>query len=139
MSEIAVSIVIPSYNEPAKMKKDALDEVYSYLINQDYKYEVILVDDGSTNNSLPEVKEHVKKLKGFRVLEPEHGGKALTVMAGMLEAKGAVAVFTDLDQATPINQLEKILPKFEEGYDIVIGSRTGRKGAPLTRRFVAWG
>ncbi len=139
MSDIALSVVIPSYNEPAKMKKQALDDVHSYLKDQDYTYEVILVDDGSTNGSVEEVKEHVKHLKGFRVLEAEHGGKALTVMAGMLEAKGEIAVFTDLDQATPINQLAKILPKFEEGFDIVIGSRSGRKGAPLSRRFVAWG
>jgi len=139
MSDIALSVVIPSYNEPADMKKQALDDVYAYLKDQDYSYEVILVDDGSTNGTLEEVTEYVKKLPGFRVLAAEHGGKALTVINGMLEAKGTVAVFTDLDQATPIDQLKKILPKFEEGFDIVIGSRSGRKGAPLTRRFVAWG
>lgn len=139
MQEITLSVVIPSYNEPAKMKIEALDEVHEYLSKQDYSYEVILVDDGSTNDSLPQVKEHIKKLKGFRVLEPEHGGKALTVMAGMLEAKGVVALFTDLDQATPIDQLAKILPKFEEGNDIVIGSRSNRKGAPLFRKLTALG
>jgi dolichyl-phosphate beta-glucosyltransferase len=139
MQDITLSVVIPSYNEPVEMKIEALDEVNAYLSKQDYSYEVILVDDGSTNGSLTEVKEHIKKLKGFRVLEPEHGGKALTVMAGMLDAKGVIALFTDLDQATPIDQLSKILPKFEEENDIVIGSRSGRKGAPLTRKFVAWG
>ena len=140
MSDIDVSIVIPSYNETAEMKMQALDDVYSYLKDQKYLYEVILVDDGSTNNSLTEVKEHIKKLKGFRVLEPEHGGKALTVMNGMLAAKGEIALFTDLDQATPINQLEKILPKFQDGNDIVIGSRsTDRKGAPLFRKLTALG
>jgi dolichyl-phosphate beta-glucosyltransferase len=139
MQDITLSVVIPSYNEPVEMKTKALDTVSDYLKQQEYSYEVILVDDGSTNNSLPEVKEHVKKLKGFRVLDADHGGKALTVMKGMLEAEGVVALFTDLDQATPINQIEKLLPKFEEGFDIVIGSRSGRKGAPLIRKFVAWG
>ena len=139
MQEITLSVVIPSYNEPASMKKKALDDVHSYLKDKDYSYEVILVDDGSTNDSLAEVKEHIKSMKGFRVMEAAHGGKALTVMKGMIEAAGVIALFTDLDQATPINQVEKILPKFEEGYDIVIGSRSGRKGAPLMRRFVAWG
>ncbi len=139
MPEITLSVVIPSYNEPASMKKKALDDVYSYLKKQEYTYEIILVDDGSTNNSLDEVREHIKSMKGVRILAAEHGGKALTVMKGMLEADGAIALFTDLDQATPIDQIAKILPKFEEGNDIVIGSRSGRQGAPLTRRFVAWG
>lgn len=115
MPEITLSVVIPSYNEPASMKKKALDDIYAYLKKQEYSYEVILVDDGSTNNSLPEVKEHIKGMKGVRVLESEHGGKALTVMKGMMEASGIVALFTDLDQATPIGEVQKILPKFEEG------------------------
>ncbi len=139
MQEITLSVVIPSYNEPAEMKKKALEDVYEYLKKQEYSYEVILVDDGSTNNSLEQVKDHIKNMKGFRVMEADHGGKALTVMKGMLEAQGAVALFTDLDQATPIDQVNKLLPKFEEGFDIVIGSRSGRKGAPLLRKFVAWG
>ena len=66
MSDIDVSIVIPSYNETAEMKMQALDDVFAYLKDQKYSYEVILVDDGSTNNSLPKVKEHIKKLKGYK-------------------------------------------------------------------------
>ena len=57
----------------------------------------------------------------------------------MLKANGDIVIFDDMDQATPIDQLEKILPKFSNGYDIVIGSRVGREGAPLIRKTMALG
>src|SRR3989344_3089653 len=57
----------------------------------------------------------------------------------MLKAKGKRVLFTDMDQATPVDQLEKILPKFKQGYDIVIGSRKGREGAPMVRKMMAYG
>lgn len=63
----------------------------------------------------------------------------MAVMTGMLKASGEVVLFTDMDQATPIDQLSKFLPKFKEGFDIVIGSREGRKGAPILRKLSAWG
>lgn len=63
----------------------------------------------------------------------------MAVMTGLLAAKGEIAMFTDMDQATPISELDKFLPKFEEGFDIVIGSRHGRKGAPFIRKISAWG
>ena len=72
-------------------------------------------------------------------MEEPHRGKGGTVIAGMLAAKGEVSIFTDMDQATPINQLNKILPKVEKGYDVVIGSRAGREGAPLFRKLMAYG
>jgi dolichyl-phosphate beta-glucosyltransferase len=57
----------------------------------------------------------------------------------MLSARGELALFMDMDQATPISEIEKFLPKFKEGYDVVIGSRSGRKGAPLIRKLMAYG
>lgn len=141
MSEnnLKLSVVIPSYNESAQLKKEGIDEVFAYLKSVNYPYEVLIVDDGSTNNTRQLVKDYIKDKKGFKLLENEHGGKALTVMAGMLEAAGEIAVFTDMDQATPIKEIENFFPKFEEGFDVVIGSRHGRKGAPITRKIVAWG
>ena len=75
----------------------------------------------------------------FRLIENAHFGKAVTVMTGLLAAKGERVFFTDMDMATPIEELPKLLLKFDEGYDIVIGARTGRKGAPLVRKISAWG
>lgn len=58
----------------------------------------------------------------------------------MLDAKGDYVLFADMDQATPIEELEKLLPFIKEGYDVVIGSRSSnRKGAPITRKVMAKG
>lgn len=134
-----LSIIMPSYNEEANLKKGVLDEVGKYLKTQGSDFEVIVVDDGSSDRSLEFIKKYLQKNKDFRLIQNKHGGKANAVMTGMLEAKGEIVLFTDMDQATPIDQIEKFIPKFEEGFDIVIGSRQGRKGAPFIRKLSAWG
>lgn len=139
MSNVKLSIVIPAYNEEKNLKKGVLDEVFSYLKNVDYPYEVIIVDDGSVDNTAELVENQIKSNSGYRLIKNSHGGKAWTVITGLLEAQGEVALFTDMDQATPISETEKFLPKFDSGADIVIGSRHGRKGAPMSRKMAAWG
>lgn len=139
MNRIKLSVVIPAYNEASNINDGVLDQVNDYLKKQSYAYEVLLVDDGSKDNTVEVLKKEIKNKPNFRLIENPHGGKAITVMTGMLKSTGEIAVFTDMDQATPISQIEKVLPKFEEGYDIVIGSRQGRKGAPLVRKVVALG
>lgn len=134
-----LSVVIPAYNEEQNLKKGVLDEVERYLEKSGLDYEVIVVDDGSVDSTKDIVKKYISKNAKFKLIENSHGGKAMAVMTGMLEAKGEIVLFTDMDQATPINQWDKFLPKFEEGYDLVIGSRHGRKGAPLVRKLSAWG
>ncbi|MEJ2441817.1 MAG: glycosyltransferase, partial [Patescibacteria group bacterium] len=96
-------------------------------------------DDGSTDKTAKLGETFAKKHKGFRVLKEPHRGKGGTVIAGVLAAQGEIILFTDMDQATPMNQFEKFIPKFEENYDIVIGSRSGREGAPLFRKIMAYG
>lgn len=134
-----LSVVIPAYNEEKNLKEGALRQVADYLGKQSYPYEVLVVDDGSSDKTAEVVAQQIQKLPNFKLVKNPHGGKAITVITGMLKASGDVAVFTDLDQATPIKEIEKFLPKFAEGYDIVIGSRQGRKGAPLVRKLMAWG
>lgn len=135
---IQLSIVVPSYHESAELKKQALDKIEQYLLNQPLSYEVVIVDDGSKNNTLEIVKEHIKNKKNFRLIENPHGGKAVTVMTGMIKSEGEIALFTDMDQATPIEEVGKLLPEFDKGYEIVIGSRQGRQGAPVLRKLAAW-
>lgn len=139
MNNPKLSVVIPAYNESKNLKNGVLDEVCDYLKKQDYPWEVLIVDDGSSDNTVETVGEIIKNKKWFRLIKNPHGGKAITVMTGVLEAKGEIVVFTDMDQATPLNQIEKFFPKFENRYDIVIGSRGGRKGAPIIRKITAWG
>lgn len=140
-----LSLVIPAYNEENNIRTGALASVYEYLKEQDYTWEVIVVDDGSTDFSVSLIQKfllrHNPRTKDgkFKLLRRSHRGKGAAVISGMLEAQGEIIVFDDMDQATPIDQLEKVLPKFKEGYDIVIGSRVGREGAPFIRKLMAYG
>ena len=121
------------------LQKGVLDKVEHFLSKQKYTYEVIVVDDGSDDGSLEFLEKFVKEEKNFRIVKSPHKGKAGAVTAGMLSAKGQLVLFTDLDQATPIEELNKLLP-FAEKFDIVIGSRNSqRKGAPWTRLLMAKG
>lgn len=139
MNNIKLSIVIPSFNEEANLKNNVLGQVEEYLKTAPFTYEVIIVDDGSNDKSVDLIKSFIKGKNHYQLIENSHGGKAYTVITGLLAAKGEITLFTDMDQATPISEIEKFLPKFSEGYDIVIGSRSGRKGAPFLRKVSALG
>lgn len=134
-----LSVVIPAYNEIKNLKGGVLDDVFKYLSKQKYLWEVLVVDDASTDKTASFVENFVRNKKGFKFFKEPHRGKGGTVIAGMLKAQGEIALFCDMDQATPISELDKVLPKFAEGFDIVIGSRSGRKGAPLVRKLMAYG
>lgn len=138
-SNLFLSVVIPAYNEEKNLKKGALAEVVNFLSKQPYLWEIIVVDDGSVDETVEFVKKLVKGQEKITLIKNPHQGKAATVITGMLQAKGQIVLFTDMDQATPITQIDKLLPKFEDGFDIAIGSRRGRKGAPLTRKLMANG
>lgn len=124
-----LSIVIPAFNEQERIA-DTLFTVKEYLSRQPYSSEVIVVDDGSTDfttevvrtvdiysneihdHSVSVVMENVKNV-----------GKGFSVARGMLKAQGSIILFSDADLSTPIQEVEKFLPYFDAGFDIVIGSR----------------
>lgn len=138
MKSYLLSVVIPSYNEIANLRKGTLDKVEHYLERKKYNYEVIVVDDGSDDGSLEFVREFVKENPKFRIIENNHTGKAGAVTAGVLQGQGDYILFSDMDQATPIEEVEKLLAASEEGFDIAIGSRsTVRKGSPFTRLVIS--
>lgn len=139
MGNINLSVVIPAYNEEKNIKKGTLKAVADYLKSQKYSWEVLVVDDGSIDKTAQLAESFAEKHRGFRVLKESHGGKGATVIAGVLASKGNIVLFTDMDQATPINQIEKILPKLRKNVDVAIGSRMGREGAPLIRKLMAYG
>ncbi len=135
-----LSVVIPSYNELANMRKGTLEKVERYLDHQKFNYEVIVVDDGSTDGSLEFVKAFAKGNSKFKLIENSHTGKAGAVTTGMLKASGDYVLFTDMDQATPIDEIQKLLPFTQKGFDVVIGSRSKtRRGAPFTRKIMGTG
>ncbi len=118
-----LSVVVPAYNETENLKKSRLSEVYDYLKRQSYSFELLLVNDGSQDSTSNQLQAFSVNKPEVRVLNEPHRGKAGTVRAGMLAANGQYRLFTDFDQSTPIGEIEKMLPFFQKGYDIVIGSR----------------
>lgn len=140
MPKILLSVVIPCYNEERNIRLGALENVSSYLNRQSFSWEAILVDDGSSDDSRKLLKTFIKGKNKFKLLHKAHQGKAAAVTFGILKSSGKYILFTDLDQATPLNQMEKLLPFFQKGYQLVIGSRNSqRKGAPLLRIAMAKG
>jgi dolichyl-phosphate beta-glucosyltransferase len=141
-NNIDLSIVIPSFNEENNIRTGALSGMVDYLNDQSYSWEIIVVDDGSTDKTAELAEKFARNRKNIIVLREPHRGKGGTVIAGMLKARGDIVIFDDMDQATPIDQLERVLPMFKDkngGFSVVIGSRAGREGAPLIRKAMATG
>ncbi len=118
-----LSIIVPCYNERENLQRGVLEEMHTYLSRQNYTYEVVISDDGSTDDSRALVQAHLQDKPYFRLLENAHGGKPVAVWNGIQAACGEIVLFTDMDQSTPLDQLERLLPLFARGYDVVIGSR----------------
>jgi dolichyl-phosphate beta-glucosyltransferase len=130
MSEIYLSIIIPAYNEEKRLPQ-TLREIDEYFKKQSFESEIIVVSDGSTDRTVEVVRNLMGEIKNLRILDfKENMGKGFGVKEGMLKALGNFRLFTDADNSTTIEQVEKMWPYFEEGYDIVIGSRDV-KGAIL--------
>lgn len=134
-----LSIIIPVFNEKENLRRGILDMLEKYLLAQKFSCEVVIVDDGSDDGSGEIIEKFVSDKPRFKLIKNSHGGKAIAVMTGLLVSRGEIGLFTDMDQATPISEVEKLLPFFEKGFDIVIGSRRGRKGAPMIRKLMAVG
>lgn len=124
LNQPLVSVVIPAYNEERRLPQ-TLTRVAEYLAAQNYPSEILVVDDGSTDGTTGVVEEFARQHKTLRLIKNDHRGKGYTVRTGMLAAHGHIVLFSDADLSTPIEDLEKLLPWFERGYDIVIGSREG--------------
>ncbi|PIS42879.1 MAG: hypothetical protein COT24_01205 [Candidatus Kerfeldbacteria bacterium CG08_land_8_20_14_0_20_40_16] len=115
-----ISLVIPVYNEEKRIRK-SLAEILPYLNHTLPDYEIIFVDDGSTDQTLPILEQYQNE--HFQIIKNDRNyGKGYSVKQGMLKARFTVVLFSDADFSTPIEDLEKLLPYLKE-YDIVIGSR----------------
>jgi glycosyltransferase involved in cell wall biosynthesis len=130
-----LSVVIPAYNEASALRAGKLRRVAGWLAAQPMSTELILVDDGSTD-------ETARLAEGMadRVITIEHSGKASAVVNGIANAAGEIVLFTDMDQATPITETPKLIEAIEQSSDVAIGSRgLVRPGAPLARNLLSWG
>jgi dolichyl-phosphate beta-glucosyltransferase len=118
-----LSIIIPAFNE-AKRITETLSRIESYLKKQDYLYEIIIVDDGSNDSTADLVRNRSTHNNAIRLLQNKKNmGKGYSVKRGMLEAQGEYLLFSDADLSIPTEEIEKLIPWFSKGYDIVIGSR----------------
>lgn len=124
MNECFLSIIIPAYNEEKRLLS-TLDKIRAYLFNQGFPYEIIIVDDGSTDGTLQMVRNFGCSDNHVVILANERNrGKGYSVRKGMLSGRGEYIFFTDADLSTPIEEIEKCLPYLTNGYDVVIGSRS---------------
>ncbi|MBI2165905.1 MAG: glycosyltransferase family 2 protein [Chloroflexi bacterium] len=134
-----LSIVIPAYNEERRILK-TLERVLAFLKAQPYTWEVLVVDDGSTDSTAGQVEELARGEQGLRVLRLGHQGKGWAVKQGMLDARGRFRFFCDADLAMPIDQLPRFLERCTAGVPVVIGSREApgarRFGEPLPRHWM---
>lgn len=132
-----LSVVIPMYNEAARITK-SLHRLAAYFSDKTYSYEVVLVDDGSSDDSIAVARRELGEVPSLRVVGSDRNyGKGHAVRMGMLRAKGDYVLFTDADLSTPIEELDKFWPRFEQGFDVVIGSRK-MKGAEIIRHQPWW-
>lgn len=128
-----LSVIIPAYNEEKRITVTLLD-IDKYLSRQNYDYEIIVVSDGSKDNTAEVVRGFQAKIRNLRLIDnKENHGKGYAVKQGMLEARGDYRLFTDADNSTTIDHLDKFFPFFKEGYEIVIGS-IEVKGAEVEER-----
>ena len=120
---IELSVVIPAYNEEMRLPK-TLRTIVDYLADR-FSYEIIVVDDGSTDRTYEVSQKFFDMNQCGRVLKNDGNcGKGCSVRRGMLEANGRLRLFSDADMSTPIDQLEKLHAEIRNGYDIAIGSRS---------------
>jgi len=125
-----LSVIIPAYNEEKRITK-TLKAVDEYLRKQPYDSEIVVVSDGSKDKTAEVVNGLITQIRNLRLIDnKENHGKGYVTRQGLAEAKGDFRLFTDADNSTSIDQIEKMWPEFKSGYDVVIGSRD-IKGAVL--------
>ncbi len=121
--EPTYSIVIPAYNESARLSA-SLEKVLAYVHAQNWDAEIIVVNDGSRDNTADIVRTFAAKNPALRLVEnPGNRGKGYSVRNGMLNAHGRIILFSDADLSSPIEEAPKLLEALEGGADIAIGSR----------------
>jgi dolichyl-phosphate beta-glucosyltransferase len=117
------SVVIPAFNE-ARRLPPYLDDVVAFFEGRGEPYEVIVVDDGSTDGTPGLVEARARQAPALRLLRlSRNAGKGAAVRAGMLAARGDFRLFADADGATPIAELKRLEPVLAAGADVAIGSR----------------
>ena len=117
-----LSVIIPAKNEEKHIEK-TVQSVFDYLTAHAIEHEIIVVSNGSTDNTDEIVQRLIATVPTLKFINYGHmAGKGYAVKQGMLKAIGQFRLFMDADNATSIDHIEKMMPYFDQGYDVVIGS-----------------
>ena len=135
MTKPYLSVIIPAYNEAERIATTLVD-IDRILSKKTYPYEILVVNDGSTDTTAEIVTKFIPFVKNLRLINnAENKGKGGVVRQGMLASRGEVCLFTDADNSTPIDQFDAMRPYFTSDggeYDVVIGSRALKESKLIT-------
>lgn len=134
MSNPKLSVIIPCYNEEKRFQ-NGFDHYFSYLKAQKYLWELIFVNDGSTDNTLKLIRQNANDNKNIKIVSySKNSGKGYAIVKGVETAKGRYILFSDLDHSVPITTVSSFFKQFKKGYDVVIGSRRVEGAKLLVRQ-----
>lgn len=135
-----LSVIVPAYNEEKNLRKN-ITEYARYLGARNFDYEIIIIDDGSTDGTKKIAEALAVEDKKIKLIDNKiNKGKGAAIRKGILKAAGDYRLFIDADGATSIEHIDLIWPEFKRGADAVIGSRNYRdiKGAEQTLKQPLW-
>ncbi len=131
-----LSVVIPAFNEEKRIEA-SLIKIYNYLRKHNHDFEIIVIDDGSNDNTINLLKDYSKKITNLLILKNKSNkGKGYSIKKGILKSKGEIVIFTDADLSTPIEEMDKLTNWLNNGYQIAIGSRA-LPGSEI-KRYSTW-
>lgn len=120
---IFLSIIVPVFNESKRIKN--IHQIIKYLKSKDFASELVVVSDGSTDDTLKKLLNFKRKYR-FKILNLDSNrGKGYAIKKGMLEARGKYRLFTDIDLSVPIDEFDEFIPLLKR-YDIIIGIRKNK-------------
>lgn len=118
-----LSVIVPAYQEGERIGRNLL-EIDRYLKGKNFTYEIVVIVDGSSDNTAEISRNYALQIPHLRVIENrENRGKGFVVRQGLLETQGQWRLFLDADGSTSITHLETFVAHFEADYDVIIGSR----------------
>ena len=134
MEPATYSIILPAYNESARISA-TLDKILAHAAERAWSVEVMVVNDGSNDNTATIVRDYARKHAVLRLLEnPGNRGKGYSVRNGMLHATGDILLFSDADLSSPIEEADKLFSAIAKGADIAIGSRWVNRRLQIRRQ-----
>lgn len=129
--KIFLSVIIPIFNESERISN--LTNIYDYLGQQNYSWEVLLVNDGSSDDTLKKAKKLRRKYKFQLITYQQNMGKGFAIKSGMLASTGRFKLFLDIDLSTPLEEFEHFL-NYLKRYHVIIGTRKSNQSLLKTRQ-----